>query len=209
MPIRSHRREKVFGPGRFLPLDRNAKVRIGVYARAWSARHRQPGQHHRGPISRAFLGVLDALLWDFHNSHSGVCFPGYESIARAAQCVRSTVAEALKVLEWAGVLSWHHRIARIQVRAQDVTGRWTHRWRVIRTSNAYVFRDPQQQLAGVPACKSENRSGTQNQEVLKKERRIEQAERIVPCPDVHASAVAALAVVARQRQNWLIQQATR
>ena len=62
-----HRREKVFGPGRAVPLDRNAKARIMAYARAWSARHRQPGQH-RGPITRAFLEVLEALLWGFHNA---------------------------------------------------------------------------------------------------------------------------------------------
>ena len=42
------RREKVFGPGRAVPLDRNAKARILAYARAWGARHRQPGQH-KGP----------------------------------------------------------------------------------------------------------------------------------------------------------------
>ena len=38
------RREKVFGPGRAVPLDRNAKARILVYARAWGAQLRQPGQ---------------------------------------------------------------------------------------------------------------------------------------------------------------------
>jgi hypothetical protein len=64
------------------------------------------------------------------------------------------------------VLTWAHRIARIQVREVDLFGRWASRWRVIRTSNAYVFRDPQQPLAGVPASKSENRPGTQNQEIL-------------------------------------------
>jgi hypothetical protein len=46
------RREKVFGPGRAVPLDRNAKARIMAYARAWGARHAQPGQH-RGPRSPA------------------------------------------------------------------------------------------------------------------------------------------------------------
>jgi Helix-turn-helix domain len=121
---------------------------------------------HRGPITRAFLEVLEALLWGFHNSRDGRCFPSYEAIATKAECARSTVAEALKVLEWAGVLTWAHRIARIQVRERDLFGRWASRWRVIRTSNAYVFRDPQQPLAGVPASKSENRSGTQNQEIL-------------------------------------------
>ena len=77
------------------------------------------------------------------------------------------MAEALKVLELAGVLTWAHRIARIQVRERDLFGRWASRWRVIRTSNAYVFRDPQQRPEGVPASKSENRSGTQNQEILR------------------------------------------
>ena len=157
------RREKVFGPGRAVPLDRNAKARIMTYARAWGARHRQPGQH-RGPITRAFLEVLEALLWGFHNSRTGCCFPGYEAIAGKAECARSTVAEALKVLEWAGVLTWQNRIARIQVRELDLFGRWASRWRVIRTSNAYVFREPLQRLAGVPAAKSENRPGTPNQD---------------------------------------------
>jgi hypothetical protein len=155
------RREKVFGPGRAVPLDRNAKARIMAYARAWGARHRQPGQH-RGPVTRAFLEVLEALLWGFHNGRDGRCFP----IAAKAECARSTVAEALKVLEWAGVLTWVHRIARIQVRERDLFGKWASRWRVIRTSNAYVFRDPQQRPEGVPASKSENRIGTQNQEIL-------------------------------------------
>ena len=31
------RREKVFGPGRAVPLDRNAKARIAAYARACTA----------------------------------------------------------------------------------------------------------------------------------------------------------------------------
>ena len=160
------RREKVFGPGRAVPLDRNAKARIMAYARAWGARNRQPGQH-RGPITRAFLEVLEALLWGFHNSRAGCCFPSYEAIAAKAECARSTVAEALKVLEWAGVLTWQHRIARIQVRERDLFGRWASRWRVIRTSNAYVFRDPQQRpepAFRLPSPKI--RPGTLNQEVL-------------------------------------------
>ena len=42
--MRLARREKVFGPGRAVPLDRNAKVRVMAYARAWSRRHAMPGQ---------------------------------------------------------------------------------------------------------------------------------------------------------------------
>ena len=157
------RRKKVFGPGRTVPLDRNAKARIQAYARAWSARHRQDGQH-KGPITRAFLDVLTALLWGFHNSRTGCCFPSYERIAEKAECARSTVAEALRVLEWAGVLTWQNRIVRVRERCRDLWGHEGWRWRVIRTSNAYVFHDPQPQLAGVPASTSEFRTGTPNQE---------------------------------------------
>src|SRR4051812_1192160 len=162
MKLRSHR-EKVFGPGRAVPLAGNAKARIQAYAEAWNARHRQPRQH-KGPITRAFLEVLEALLWGFHNARTGCCFLSYEAIAAKAECARSTVAEALKALEWAGVLTWQNRIARIQVRERDLFGQWASRWRVIRTSNAYVFSDPKAAVSGVPASKSENPTGTLNQD---------------------------------------------
>ncbi len=123
-----------------MPLDRNAKARIAAYARAWSARNRQPGQH-KGPITRAFLEVLSALLWGFHNSRSGCCFPSYEAIAAKAECCRDTVCEALKALEWAGVLSWQNRITRASVRQRDLFGRWSHRWTVIRTVQCLRVRD--------------------------------------------------------------------
>ena len=129
-----------------------------AFAKAWGARH-------RSPITRVFLEVLEALLWGFHNSRTGCCFPSYEAIAAKAECGRSTVAEALKALESAGLLTWQNRITRAVVRHRDLFGRWSNRWTVIRTSNAYVFTDPQPQLAGVPAAKSENPTGTQNQDI--------------------------------------------
>jgi hypothetical protein len=150
------RREKVFGPGRQIPLDRNAKCRVLAAAKAYSALHRQDGQH-KGPITRAFLDVLRALLWQFHNARSGCCFPSYERIAEAAGCSRSTVALALRALEFAGVLTWVNRIVRVRELVTDLFGKPTWIWRVVRTSNAYVFRDP--------GSKSENRGGTQNQEI--------------------------------------------
>ena len=45
-------REKVFGTGWAVPLDRNAKARIAAYARAWSARNCLPG-HSTGGRSPA------------------------------------------------------------------------------------------------------------------------------------------------------------
>jgi hypothetical protein len=166
--MRLCRREKVFGPGRAVPLDKNAKARIIAYAKAWTALHRQPGQH-KGPLTRTFLEVLEALLWGFHNSRSGCCFPSYEAIAEKAVCARSVVAEALKALEFAGVLTWQHRIVRIRERCRDLFGHEGWCWRVIRTSNAYVFRDPKSSTSPTSrpgdSTKSENRTGTPIQEV--------------------------------------------
>jgi hypothetical protein len=156
------RRDKVFGPGPRIPLDREAKIRVMAYAKAWNARHRLPGQH-RGPLTRATGEVLEALLWGFHNAASGACFPSYEAIAAKAECCRDTVCEAIKALAFAGVLTWVNRIVREQVRERDLFGKWATRWRVLRTSNAYAFRDPNPATASRLASTSESPPGTVNQ----------------------------------------------
>ena len=96
------RREKVFGPGRAVPLDGNAKGSHCQLRQGLERPQQAATPTHKGPITRAFLEVLEALLCGFHNSRSGACFPSYEAIAAKAECHRSTVAEALKALEWAG-----------------------------------------------------------------------------------------------------------
>jgi hypothetical protein len=156
------RREKVFGPARGIPLDGNAKARLKAYVQGYNARHKQPGQHH-GPITRAYMDVFEALLWGFHNSKTGLCFPSYGAIAEKAKCCRDTVYEAIKVLEAANVLTWVNRIVREQVRERDLFGKWATRWRTIRTSNAYLFRDPLPCAGGRGSSKSENPTGTLNQ----------------------------------------------
>ena len=60
------RREKMFGEGRLLPLDRNAKARIMVLARALM--HRTGEGKHYGVLTAKFVAVLGALLWGFHNA---------------------------------------------------------------------------------------------------------------------------------------------
>jgi hypothetical protein len=112
-----------------------------VYARAWTVRHRQAGQH-LGPLTWATLRVLEALVRGFHNSRDGRCFPSYETIAARAQCHRTTVYEAIKALEAAEILTWVNRLIRVQFRELDLFGEMVLRSRLVRTSNAYVFRDP-------------------------------------------------------------------
>jgi hypothetical protein len=155
------RREKVFGLGRPRALDRNAKVRIMHWARCLS-RRTEAGKAY-GEITAKALAVLEALLWAFHNAKSGLCFPSYEAIAEAAHCARSTVAEAIKALEDAGVLSWIHRIKRVREAAPDLFDGQGWRWRVIRTSNAYNFRDPSPAGRRPDSSKSEKPTETPNQ----------------------------------------------
>ena len=160
LPRGSRRREKMFGLGRPRALDRNAKVRIMHWARCLS-RRTEKGRAY-GVVTAKAVAVLEALLWVFHNNRSGLCFPSYETIASAAHCARSTVAEALQALENAGVLSWVQRIKRVREPCPDLLGDgW--RWRLLRASNSYAFADPSP-VAGRPnSSKSEKPTGTTNQ----------------------------------------------
>ena len=159
------RREKCFGDGYPRPLDRNAKARIKVFARALTKR--TEARKHYGALTAKMLAVLEALLYHFHNARSGLCFPSYETIATAADCDRSTVAEAIKTLEDVGILTWVNRITRVREASRDLFGKIVLRWRVIRTSNSYHFLDPQPvktpSIKGL-SPKSEIPSGTSIQE---------------------------------------------
>ena len=148
------KREKLFRTRPGIPLDRNAKARIMAYARGYNAKHKRAGQPH-GPITRAFFDVLEALLWGFHNSRTGQCFPGYEAIAAKARCCRDTVHRAIHALEHADVLTWANRFSKIKL---------ADRWQIIRTSNAYAFRDPLPCVTVSRRYESENPTGTLNQD---------------------------------------------
>lgn len=153
----NQRRERVFGDGRCVPLDRNAKIRIMTLARALS-RRTEAGKHY-GLVTAKFVAVLEALVFGFHNCRDGRCFPSYERIADRAGCARSTVYEAIRALERAGLLTWVNRITRIREWGPDLFGRARNRWRVVRTSNAYAFVDPK-------PSRSELRPGTAVQDLI-------------------------------------------
>ena len=160
-----HGRERLFGDGRPVPLDRNAKARIMVLARA-KLRRDAPGRHY-GPVTAKAYAVLEALLWSFHNARTGLCFPSYETIAARAGCARSTVALAIKALEGAGILTWVNRLRRVKM-----PGPAGWRWRVLRTSNGYRFTDMPGSGQGIERprvshdpSKSDLPSGTENQAI--------------------------------------------
>ena len=92
MSIRLRRtdREKVFGPGRAVPLDRNAKARIAAYARAWSARNRQQRSTKDRSPGHSWKS-WKRCCGDSTTAAVALCFPSYEAIAAKAECRRNTV----------------------------------------------------------------------------------------------------------------------
>jgi hypothetical protein len=162
-------REKVFqNTETRVPLDREAKVRITRLAEALS-RRTEKGKHY-GVLTGKFVRVLRAMLWLIHDGRSGQCNPAYETIADKAGCCRNTVCAAIKALEACGILSWVNRITRIRVRERDLFGRWALSWRVVRTSNAYTFRDPKAAVSHVKPSKTKLWAGPLDTSLKKKVR---------------------------------------
>lgn len=135
------KREKTYGmPAR--TLTNADRARLMQEAHDYSAANRRPGQHN-GPLTHATLLVLQTLLFRFHNQVTGECFPSYKAIAQRSGVSRTTVGEAIKALELAGLLFWSHRIGRAWRRVRDaLTGQLVRLTQVVRLSNAYVFRVP-------------------------------------------------------------------
>jgi DNA-binding transcriptional ArsR family regulator len=156
---RRQRRGSTLEPVKFRPLDRNQRARLIFLAERLDANTRQPKQHG-GCLKRTGLQVLRVLLFHFHNVANGRCDPSLDSIAAAAGMARSTVVEALKRLEAAGILE---RIRR---------ARWIRqsgRMRCVQWSNAYRLNVPTRyrqdegdfaSLAPAPASESGNRPPT-------------------------------------------------
>jgi hypothetical protein len=88
-------------------------------------------------------------------------------------------------------MTWQHRITRVLVRERDLFGQWANRWRVIRTSNAYVFRDPL-------ASKSEIPSGTRDQDTSPVPSAVLAAARDPDSPLERALARFGVAVAAKE-----------
>jgi hypothetical protein len=132
------RREKTFGFPAWTRLGREDRRRMLAFAHRLTRQLRRPGEHG-GPLTRATLAVLGALLRIAH-PQTGACFPSYERIAQEANCAASTVGEAIKLLEAARLIEVVNRLRRVRERVWDAAaGRRVTRERVVRVSNGYVF----------------------------------------------------------------------
>jgi hypothetical protein len=87
------------------------------------------------------VAALEPLLWASHNGKSGVCFPSFESIAEAAGVRLLSIARGSQ-----GAVELRRPSmspsAQAGAEAMPALRRQRWRWRVLRTSNAYDFRDP-------------------------------------------------------------------
>jgi hypothetical protein len=109
----------VFGDGRRVPLDRNARARF-----VWLVK--QDRRHGRLSATGEDVAlVLVAMLGE-----DGRLDPSHETIRERVGCrALSTVAECLKRLRDLGRITWERRLRR-----DAATG-----WRAAQTSNAYVL----------------------------------------------------------------------
>lgn len=121
-----------------MPIDRNAKARLLVKAKALEARTRQSGRQN-GSVSRIGLIVLTCLLYEFHG-RAGRCFPSYDTIMRKTGLCRQSVRNALFRLENCGLVRIMRRLERRVVsRMNAFTGEWQSFPTTVQTSNAYAF----------------------------------------------------------------------
>jgi DNA-binding MarR family transcriptional regulator len=137
-PTRRQRRGSTLEPVKFRPLDRNQRARLIFLAERLDAQTKKKGKHG-GCLKRTGLQVLRVLLFHFHNVATGRCDPSLDTLAAAAGMARSTVVDALKRLEAAGILE---RIRRARWIRQD------GRKRCVQWSNAYRLN--------VPTCYRQN-----------------------------------------------------
>ncbi|RKK04671.1 hypothetical protein EBE87_23150 [Pseudoroseomonas wenyumeiae] len=103
--------------------------RIMEAARRLERRSHQPGMHG-GALRRTGILVLWTLLYRGPSRH-GVCDPSIGQLAEWSDCARSTVQEAIRRIEAAGIMG-HVR------RGLVVAGRWCQ-W-----TSAYLFAAPAQ-----------------------------------------------------------------
>ena len=120
-------RRTAYGRGacRFAPIPRDQRIRIILRAEAIERGTKGRGKQ-AGALGQSGLRVLRCLLFDFANTATGRCDPGYRAICRATGFCRQTVARALARLEAAGLVEIVRRMAR--------AGR-----RAVQATNAYLF----------------------------------------------------------------------
>jgi hypothetical protein len=108
-------------------------------------------------------------------------------------------------LEFAGVLTWVNRIMRERVRERDLFGQWAYRWRVVRTSNAYLFRDPLPCAEGRPSLRWTAPDGAETRRVGRFASKSENPPRtLIPDLELKNSneRSTALAALVRIRDAW-------
>jgi hypothetical protein len=115
---------------RFVPMTKNAAMRIYHKAVKWNARSKRAGCHG-GVIGSHVLLVLHTLIFEFLNHATGRLDPSYHGIQKKMRLCRQTVAKALAKLRELGIINWIQRCRR----DRDEDGRFALR----QITNAYAI----------------------------------------------------------------------
>ena len=114
----------ITGPGQFVARSRKEIAGWWHRFRRW----------FRGRLTHLDWKIFYVLAFDFFNYETGRCDPSHRAIARKAACHVRSVANSLRRLKAAGMLTWQRRCRRVR----DEDGRVHLRQR----SNAYVLLAP-------------------------------------------------------------------
>lgn len=155
---RNRPRERLRSFGPVTPLTTTEKRLILAHGR--DLRHKQAKLKTKNRLTALHLDVLHAVLFLFHNCHTGLCFPSHRRIADEAHCHPSTVKRALDVLEAHGLLSWVNRYGHTAEPSTTPLGLPGRHRRVVRVSNSYNFRK------AAPLTKAHRELGTPHQQTI-------------------------------------------
>lgn len=122
------------------PIDRNERARIMFKAKAlWRATKPKGGRN--GVLGYVDLTILEALLFVFLRRSDGMCCPSYVQLMAATGFCKQSIANALKRLEAAGILTITRRLVRIVVNGATF---------VRQASNLYSIHEPAEHANGLP-----------------------------------------------------------
>jgi hypothetical protein len=126
------------------PTDGNERARLYVRALILERETKQPGKRN-GVLGLVSVLVLHAFLFTFMNRKTGLCCPSIAALVNHTGLAKSTIQEALKRLEAAGILRRVRRVVRTMI---DVNG--MARLTTVQTSSLYSFAEPSPTAHGLP-----------------------------------------------------------
>jgi hypothetical protein len=128
-------------PVQFTPLPKKVAMRLWQYGREFDQQTKEKGRHG-GAVGHTGLQVLQVLIFDFLNFATGRLDPSQAAIAGKANLCERAVADALKRLHAAGILTWVRRCAESWEAGRYVRRQLTNAYALLPSTGWRGFRPP-------------------------------------------------------------------